>query len=530
MLARDFQHWLMERLGIPLLNFPKGNPMSGQTWPELSFRTLLRHIYRQQRFWTDLADKQPEAEQHACLLQFLGLAKGIYADEYGRLIDLRMRIERLRSRREQFGQTLEILARDIVAEPELSVAVNTSSVRTARARLHDKINDLQKRRAEYLADGSRRGISRENRGRIVELAKKRAETLGRIEDERKRLAATMERLAELRRYRADLENEINRISRAQDAGAVFADLKITHCPACDQAVGRDDAGDSCFLCHQTMPNDIPMKELGSVRLRFERDRLAAELKEADELISAIFKESTSLSAAIKAAEDESGLIERELAPARDAVSALVQEDVSALDVALGQASERERQLGRVADALGMENDISSQIAALEKEIEPLRQRVDELIRATDFDAAASKLEDGMNSYLNALNVLRPNVWKHNQIRIDITRSNFSMRVGKRRWHVALGGTDALYFLMAYQYGLLTLSPDPQTHYPGLVIIDVPGEFSGEAVGDKENFIVQPFIDLARTQAFVGVQLIMTGASFAGLEGVNFVRLSEIFVA
>ena len=72
MTARDFQQWLMGKLGIPLLNFPKGNPTSGQTWPELSFRMLLRHIYRQQRFWGDIADKQPEGEQHACILQFLG--------------------------------------------------------------------------------------------------------------------------------------------------------------------------------------------------------------------------------------------------------------------------------------------------------------------------------------------------------------------------------------------------------------------------------------------------------------------------
>jgi hypothetical protein len=36
-VARDFQHLLMRKLDIPLLNFPKGNPMSGQTWPELSF-------------------------------------------------------------------------------------------------------------------------------------------------------------------------------------------------------------------------------------------------------------------------------------------------------------------------------------------------------------------------------------------------------------------------------------------------------------------------------------------------------------
>jgi hypothetical protein len=56
----DFQRLLLEKLRIPLLHFPKGNPMSGQTWPELSFRTLLRHMYRRQRFWGDIADQQPE--------------------------------------------------------------------------------------------------------------------------------------------------------------------------------------------------------------------------------------------------------------------------------------------------------------------------------------------------------------------------------------------------------------------------------------------------------------------------------------
>jgi hypothetical protein len=71
----EFQDWLLEALNIPLLHFPRGNPMSGQTWPELSFRMLLRHIYRQQCFWGDLADRQPEPEQVACVLQFLGIAE-----------------------------------------------------------------------------------------------------------------------------------------------------------------------------------------------------------------------------------------------------------------------------------------------------------------------------------------------------------------------------------------------------------------------------------------------------------------------
>ena len=96
--AKEFQQLLMQKLNIPLLKFPKGNPMSGQTWYELSFRMLLRHIYRQQRFWSGIADQQPEGEQHACLLQFLGIAERLFTDEYGKLVSLKMEAERLKTR------------------------------------------------------------------------------------------------------------------------------------------------------------------------------------------------------------------------------------------------------------------------------------------------------------------------------------------------------------------------------------------------------------------------------------------------
>lgn len=136
----------------------------------------------------------------------------------------------------------------------------------------------------------------------------------------------------------------------------------------------------------------------------------------------------------------------------------------------------------------------------------------------------------MNEYLNAINVQRRDVWRHSQVSIDVSRSGFTMKVGRRRWQVALGGTDTLFFLMAYHYGLLALSDKAGCHYPGLAIIDLPGEFSGEAVEDKENFIVQPFIELLNRDGYAGAQLIMTGASFAGLEGANLQRLAHVYLA
>src|SRR4051794_38918338 len=58
----DFTECIYKKLDIPLVRFPKGSPFSGATWPQLSWRMLFRHVYREERFWSDLADKQPEKE------------------------------------------------------------------------------------------------------------------------------------------------------------------------------------------------------------------------------------------------------------------------------------------------------------------------------------------------------------------------------------------------------------------------------------------------------------------------------------
>ena len=136
----------------------------------------------------------------------------------------------------------------------------------------------------------------------------------------------------------------------------------------------------------------------------------------------------------------------------------------------------------------------------------------------------------MNAYLQAINRFRRGAWCHNPVAVDVSHRSFTIRVGTQRWQAALGGTDTLYFLMAYHYGLLTLGKIPQCHYPGLSIIDVPGEFSGEAVGDKENFIVEPFIELLDQDEYRGAQLIITGESFTGLEGVHRLPLNHVYVA
>lgn len=531
MPAREFQHWLLEKLGIPLLHFPKGNPMSGQTWPELSFRMLLRHIYRQQRFWGDIADKQPEGEQHACLMQFLGLAEKIFTKEYGELVSMKLQAERLKANHEHFGSALEALAGDILSEPGLSVGVSESTLRAAETRILKEIESLRKERAELIASARDRAVAPQHRGRVSELAQARATSLVVFQERRLRLDDAAERLSDLKRYRAELTTEFGRLDRAEEAGRLLADLRITHCPACDQAVRQVSTNnDECFLCHRSLPDEPMIEQLGAVRIKFERDRLDGEVKEADELIAALDTELKLLRGEIILLEERLRLLENELAPSREAVSALVQEDVSALDVALGEASERQRQIARLSSAYADGAEIMERVREIEKKITPLQVRVDEAARSTDFESAAAQLEEGINKYLSEINALKRGTWRHNPVRIDISRYSFSIKVGARRWSAVLGGTDTLYFLMAYQYGLLTLSNKEEYRYPGLSIIDVPGEFSGEAIEDRENFIVQPFIDLLSKEEYDGCQLIITGASFAGLNEVVRKELRHVYTA
>jgi hypothetical protein len=397
--APDFQQLFLQKLRIPVLHFPKGNPMSGQTWPELSFRTLLRHMYRRQRFWGDLADLQPEAEQHASIVQFLGLAEHIFNRDYGELIRLKMESERLRARRDQYEQTLKELAANVLTDPGLQSSITEGAVQEAEARLRAELERLRLQRTEVLSSARDRALPPERRARIQELGEHRGSLIVGLEELRKRQQALAERRIDIARYQTNLTEEMEKMNRARDAGDVLADLKITHCPACDQRVADSASSERCFLCHQLLPDEPTVDGLGAARLQFEQDRLTGEMKEAEELAAVLERDDASVTAAIRGSQEKLLMVENELAPARNAVSALAQEEVSAIDVALGELSERQRQIGRLKQALGLGQQLTEKIAQLEKEIASIQARVDEAARRIDFGEAESRLAEGINEYL-----------------------------------------------------------------------------------------------------------------------------------
>jgi hypothetical protein len=131
----------------------------------------------------------------------------------------------------------------------------------------------------------------------------------------------------------------------------------------------------------------------------------------------------------------------------------------------------------------------------------------------------------MNSYLNALNAADPSRWQHELLTFRFGERDFRVLLGRQRWDEALGAASRAMVLFAYHYALLSLVEHNRFNYPGIVIVDFPVQLAdGESIADKENYLVEPFVDLCRRLGPERAQFIAAGRSFAGLEGANRIEL------
>jgi hypothetical protein len=122
------------------------------------------------------------------------------------------------------------------------------------------------------------------------------------------------------------------------------------------------------------------------------------------------------------------------------------------------------------------------------------------------------------------------LWKHDRINLVMKENSFIFKVNNSNWTTKLGGTSILYFLLSYHYGLISLTNQPECHFPGFLAIDLPATFmDGSIIRDKENFIAEPFVNLLNRPEMKDCQVIISGQSFEGLENVNRITLSTVWI-
>lgn len=332
----DWVERIPKLLGLPELVAPSGNPVA-RPWKRLGFRSLLRHIYRRQRSWGGLVDKQPESEQRLCILYFVGIARRIYTHDAKELAALER--ERELYGRSPWEKVIRDLWTHLDTEETFDVALDS-------------------------------------------------------------IKATGEKRRQIQEQFQQL-----RTNNPSDLDAAF--------------------------------------ELGR---------------------------------------------------------------------SLGRVEEKENLLNLLC-----ESEQARSLRAIQREIDARKTIRQELPGTAQINEALDVIAIGINEYLSQITDEKSSAWRHGDVSVRVSTSAVHFYVANRPWETVLGGSDSLIFLVAYQYALLRLGQYDHLHYPGFQLIDLPPDFLGEDIRDKENYIVRPFLELLRTGCRKDWQLIISGASFDGLE-------------
>lgn len=533
---KEYWYFLMEKLEIPVVNYPQGNPYGTRAWPELNWRSLFRHVYRRQTFWGDFADYQPASEQHACLMQFLGIAADLFSEKYKNLVSQEKKITELQIAKDQFVSMLQEVSKEIIDEQELGIALTPQSINTAVQRIQSEIGSRRSQKETYIStlldtvtSGEMGDGPQINRDKVERLG----DDLAGLYVEQEAISASLQkteaRLEEIRNYRGLIADEHSRMERALHSGKALADLKITNCPSCDREIDVAENDSRCYLCRRPFDEEAGSGNSSTRRLDFEFEQLSGELEETDELLERLTKDVLRLSQERAQAANRISRVKELLQPTRSALSVILPPDIGIADVEIGRLQERLQQLERIKTTLERREKIADQINEIQQAVNALELEIAEQSKQIDFERASDLLSDGMNTYLNMIKEINPKSWTQEEVTFRLGKNDFSAKVRTGNWKSKLGGTLTLYFLIAYHYALINLTSLPNCNYPGLVLLDFPAELEdASSVADKENFVIEPFVSLLGQSGMASTQLIAAGSSFENLEGAHRIEFRKIW--
>jgi len=515
----DFSSFFLQKLGLPLLHFPKGNPYAERSWPELSWRMLFRHMYRQERFWSDIADRQPEAEQFAAICMFLGIADRVFPQQLGDIVGRRKLLVRMEAERDQFETVLDRVAKELSRADDPPEFVTQESVAASIAELESHLEELATRRESAV-----QAVAEEQHAPAPdeELLARRAACLAKQEGLQIELRRVNSRLAEFAEIRSATESQMSRLQRALVAGELLKPVRASHCPACNQEVTPATGEDVCYLCHQ----NVSAEEHGAQRVELEIRRLQTDLDEEDSVISTLRSDAAGVERELRQASEELAEHNSQLAALRKAYTALQTSDIALIDAERGRTEEQIASHRRILASLDTKADILSRIDELTGEIAGLQGELDALGQEIEYATLTSAFEEEMHNFFNKLNETRPGRWNWGRVDFSLNARGFGFRVGQAKW-TSLGATAKVYFLFAYHYALLALAARGECECPGLLIIDFPPELADVDIEDKENYLAQPFVDLAETNPD-SIQVVFSGRSFQNLEGANPIPMGHVW--
>ena len=509
--SADFSALFLERLGIPQVRIPRGNPYSPHTWPELSWRMLLRHLYRAEGAWGDLAPKQPESEQFAVLQQLLGTAPAVFSPAFAQRVERQKQEARLEAQAAGFAEVLDDVARELLSGAQAEQGLSPEALAHSAAQVQAELEACEARRAAQLqslrerAEVHAASAQGEDVAQLVELGQALDAARTACEAQRAVRDAAAQRCTELAR-------ELELVQSAAPAPLEQGRPAPSHCPSCEQPVQPAPPG-CCSLCQQPAP--------GAQSAQAQAAR-AAELQGA----LPVAQEDAALAyRRLVEHEEEVARLEALLRPVRAAAAWLLPPELGVLEQEAGRLQERLRQLQRLERALARRDELGRQLEALRAEIAGLEAQARREVEP-DFVALGDQLADAMTGYLNALDARDRERWGGRAVSVTVTRQVAQLLVDRKPWSRKLGANLRAYFLLAYHYaGLRLCRTQPFTH-PGLVVLDFPANLGEFTTSDQERYLLAPFVGLLSRPDMQGLQLIAAGRAFTRLPGAHRVDLSR----
>ncbi|MDQ3956239.1 MAG: hypothetical protein M3285_11900 [Actinomycetota bacterium] len=490
--TRDFQRWIMEKLQWPELSIPKGRAYrEASDVVPLTFRTLLRHIYRREMSWGDFALQEEEFHRRAVFAFFLGVgdARARAALSEYTLGETERLIASLEARRREVTEQGDALAERLGESMNIGV-LSLDRLDALQRDLKIKLDDLDRSRQELLATlRASEGFAAEPSERYQDLQTRMQQFGNVVGSLRSTAAGYVETLDEI-------AAQTMRLERAETAVDVLGQLPVHRCPACGNEVSPSPMGPDCYLCGQATTADARSR-----RISLEISALARERTEVEEVLSETLAELHAVEEEFATAKEEAEALANQLDRERSDLIAPHLTELERMSVAIGTV----QQHLALVDGLALLRDRVGQIdAELHEASQALDAQTADVNRLESERAVeeehSSEFAGFMTEYL--LN-LGSEPWRFGPV--TVAAADFMFYLGPQRWDTALGAESRVLFFLAYTNGLLRVPElGPRARPPGLAILDNPLQ-----QGISDAVVAEALSQLTATARRLDAQLIIT---------------------
>jgi len=259
---------------------------------------------------------------------------------------------------------LDQVSKDLVDADELGVALTPESISSAQEKLTQEEAGIEARREALLRDirESTEAHLVEEKVNVPDIGEA-SQTLVNLQSQQEEVGSAIRqiesRVTELSTVRQLLEDESSKLLRAREAGSVLADLRVTHCPACDRHLDQAPDDCSCYVCGRPVNGQQTVS--ASRRIEFESEQLQSVREETNQLLRELAEELKAKREVLRDVAEQLIQWKAVMRPVRRVAAALLPPELFFLDVSYGRVQEKGQQLTRLKAVLDQREQLAADI-------------------------------------------------------------------------------------------------------------------------------------------------------------------------